>query len=196
MIPYVRLAYASTATAKPARIRNDLLQIFESTRQYNFNHQLTGVMLYGNGYFFQCLEGRKTQVDGLYQHLLKDPRHQNVALLSYEHRSAAQFGQWNQRYVRFEPPVEHFFNQNELMPFNPYLLNTQLIHPFMDLLYEHAASNAHGPSQALMALEASQNGYAMSFKDMLMVSVLIVLALIPVYLVVMLVPGTTGFSPF
>lgn len=126
MIPYVRLAYASTATANPAHIRNDLIQIFESAQQYNFNHQLTGVLLYGNGYFFQYIEGRKPEVDRLYQHLLKDLRHQGVSLLFYDVAEQLKFDQWGACYTHFEPSIEHFFRQHQLAGFNPYLLNRPL----------------------------------------------------------------------
>lgn len=196
MIPYVRLAYASTATANPAHIRNDLLQILDSATRYNSNHQLTGVLLYGNGYFFQCIEGQKHQVDDLYQHLLKDSRHQDITLLSYESREQLRFDQWGLRYVHFEAPVEHFFSQNHLAVFNPYLLNTTLIHPFLDTLYNDARNHPGQPNQALMALEASQSGYVMSGWDMGMVAAWILLALLPLYLIVTLVPGTSGFFMF
>ena len=196
MIPYVRLAYASTATANPAHIRNDLIQIFESAQQYNFNHQLTGVLLYGNGYFFQYIEGRKPEVDRLYQHLLKDLRHQGVSLLFYDVAEQLKFDQWGSCYTHFEPSIEHFFRQHQLAGFNPYLLNNQLIHSFLDVLYSRNSNNSATSMQALRGLEANQGNYVMSLKDMATVDVLILLILIPLYLIVTLMPSTSGFFLF
>lgn len=196
MIPYVRLAYASTATANPAHIRNDLIQIFESAQQYNFNHQLTGVLLYGNGYFFQYIEGRKPEVDRLYQHLLKDLRHQGVSLLFYDVAEQLKFDQWGSCYTHFEPPIEHFFRQHQLAGFNPYLLNNQLIHSFLDMLYSRNSNSSVSAMQVLRGLEANQSSYVMSLKDMATVGVLILLILIPLYLIVTLMPSTSGFFLF
>lgn len=196
MSSFVRLVYASTATANPAHIRNDLIQIFESAQQYHLNHQLTGIILYGNGCFFQCIEGKKTQVDRLYQQLLKDSRHHNITLLTYENSTQPKFANFEWRYTHAEPQIENFFIQHQLSGFNPYLLGDQLMPSFMDVLYQQAQTNGAASREALQLLEAGQRDYVMSFKDMATVGTLLLLAIIPLYLVVTFLPGTSGFFLF
>lgn len=206
MIPYVQLAYASTLTANPAHIREDLYQVLDNARQYNNNHQLTGLLLYGNGYLFQYIEGNKQQVDDFYQHLLKDSHHQDVILLAYEDRQQARFDYSSQRYVRFESPIVHFFTQNQLPEFNPYLLNTSLIHSFMEVLYSYGINNASTPKSMPTLANSMQthstqfdtmhNSYTMSLKDMGLVAAFIVLLIMPLYLVVTLMPGVSRFFLF
>lgn len=196
MSSLVRLVYASTATAHSAHIDSDLHQIVESARQYNFNHQLTGITLYGNGYFFQCIEGKKSQVYRLYQQLLNDSRHHNITVLGYESSTQPKFTHCDWRYAQAEPQIESFFIQNKLNGFNPYLLRDQLMASFMNVLYQQAHDDTPASCQALQVLEAGQSDYVMSFKDMATVGTLLLLAIIPLYLVVTLIPGTSGFFLF
>ena len=87
----VRLTYASTITSTPATIRDELTTILNQARQFNFNHQIHGVLLYGNNTFYQCLEGPKSKIDQLYQKLLQDLRYSQIKQLSYHDISTGYF---------------------------------------------------------------------------------------------------------
>ncbi|RYY80153.1 MAG: BLUF domain-containing protein [Moraxellaceae bacterium] len=192
----VRLVYTSTATAQPAEIRNDLQKILAAAQKNNFNHQLTGVLLYGNNYFLQCIEGSKAQVDSLYQKLSRDPLHQDIKMLSYAPIETKKFGQWAMRYVHFDAPIAAFFGAHQLGSFNPYLLTSSLVDPFLDVLACYASSCLDEPNLALQLLENNQSRYVMSLKDMAMVAGFILLVLAPLYLVVSLMPTGAGFFFF
>ena len=88
----VRLLYASRAVdITPEAIESILTQ----SRQNNPTCGITGILCYGGGIFLQAIEGGRMQVSDLFGHIMKDPRHRDVALLHYEEISERRFGGWS-----------------------------------------------------------------------------------------------------
>jgi hypothetical protein len=88
----VRLLYASRAVdITPDAIESILAQ----SRQNNPACGITGILCYGAGIFLQAIEGGRMQVSDLFGHILKDPRHRDVALLHFEEISERRFGGWS-----------------------------------------------------------------------------------------------------
>lgn len=87
----VRLLYASRAVdPSPATIEAILAQ----SRQYNPPSGITGILCYGGGIFLQAIEGGRSAVNTLYGHILRDKRHTDVELLTYEEIAERRFGGW------------------------------------------------------------------------------------------------------
>lgn len=180
MDKYIRLTYASTTTSKPSTIREDLVAILTEAQHHNFNHQINGVLFYGNDYFFQCIEGEKRHVDALYEKLLKDPRHKHVLLLSYKPISKPRFITWNMKYVLQEPAILEFFSSNQWPRFNPYALDDDLIEPFLNILYHHNGSNP-GEREEVLGREAVR-GNVISYKYALFVILIAMIILAVIYM--------------
>ena len=87
----VRLLYASRAIDTGA---DAIEAILAQARQYNPTCGITGILCYGGGIFLQAIEGGRMAVSELYGHIQKDPRHKDVALLSYEEITERRFGGW------------------------------------------------------------------------------------------------------
>ncbi|MBX3609283.1 MAG: BLUF domain-containing protein [Hydrogenophaga sp.] len=87
----VRLLYVSRAVDKDAKAIEGIL---ESSRQHNMSNGITGVLCYGGGIFLQAIEGGRGAVNTLYNHIVADPRHQDVVLLHYQEISERRFGGW------------------------------------------------------------------------------------------------------
>jgi hypothetical protein len=88
----VRLLYASRAADHQSPEATEA--ILAKSRSHNPACGITGILCYGGGIFLQALEGGRTAVNDLYKHILNDPRHKDVVLLSYEEISERQFGGW------------------------------------------------------------------------------------------------------
>lgn len=88
----VRLLYASRAVDPADAAATDA--ILAQSRSHNPSCGITGILCYGGGIFLQALEGGRMAVNELYAHILKDPRHKDVILLSYEEISERSFGGW------------------------------------------------------------------------------------------------------
>ena len=92
-----QLMYYSTACQEQsdAQLRN----ILEVSRQSNRERDVTGLLLYGDGVFFQVLEGAEADVRALYAKIEADDRHHS--LLEAVEREVPQrsFGEWAMGYT-------------------------------------------------------------------------------------------------
>jgi EAL domain-containing protein (putative c-di-GMP-specific phosphodiesterase class I) len=88
----IHLIYTSTATQ--AFTDNDILELLEKARENNQRLEITGMLLYTDGSFFQVLEGDRAVVDALFQHIAKDERHTAVTTIIRETIARRSFGDW------------------------------------------------------------------------------------------------------
>jgi len=90
----VRLVYASRATGA---IDDALVKaICEAATSRNVEQGITGVLCtqQGQGAFLQVLEGSRADVNSLYSSIVRDARHRDVTLLSYEEIEQRRFANW------------------------------------------------------------------------------------------------------
>ena len=87
----VRLLYVSRSTDPVGGAMEDILA---QAREFNPGSGLTGILCFGNGVFLQVIEGGRQAVNQLYARILRDPRHHEVVLLSYEEILERRFGCW------------------------------------------------------------------------------------------------------
>ncbi len=78
--PLYNMVYCSRATAGVDTTAVD--NIIATARRLNPAAGITGLLVYGNGIFFQWLEGPRHSVQELMAKLKLDPRHENVVTLS------------------------------------------------------------------------------------------------------------------
>ena len=89
----VRLMYASRAVEP---IRQEALQaILKTSTGWNPKLGITGVLCFSGDVFMQVLEGGRVQVSALYNRISQDPRHRDVALLSFDEISERSFSGWS-----------------------------------------------------------------------------------------------------
>jgi len=88
----VRLLYASRATAPLIASVQD--SILEQSRIRNPKLGITGILCYGDDLFIQVLEGGRDAVCELYNTIVRDERHQQVRILSFEEIGERRFGSW------------------------------------------------------------------------------------------------------
>lgn len=192
-MPYcARLTYASTSTSSPATIRQDLIDILDEARAYNFNNKLYGVLYYGNNYFFECIEGRKTEVDRLYEKIKKDPRHTSLVLLSYHEIEETSLKNWDMKYVHYDHEIQDFFSRHQWETFNPYTLNDGLIDEFLALLIPHESVEPDGIQQDELNAQGKQQG-RLKFKYVIWLIFVGMLGLIILYFLNM-IPWHNGFG--
>jgi hypothetical protein len=88
----VRLLYVSRAVDQDSA--KAIESILETSRAHNLSNGITGVLCYGGGVFLQAIEGGRESVNTLYNHIVADKRHKDVALLHYEEITERRFGGW------------------------------------------------------------------------------------------------------
>ncbi len=130
-----RLCYASKTVKDENEIRQDLMDILTEAIDFNGRHQVHGVLYYGHGKFFQCLEGDSDIVNQLfYEKITKDPRHSNVVLLDLADIDYVKFSRWNMKYASYDKAMLRFFSDRGMAGIDPYALQEQRLEEFVDYL--------------------------------------------------------------
>lgn len=93
----VRLIYASKA--RDGVSQDDIQQIVASAKRNNNRSELSGLLCFNRKYFLQVLEGSRSKVNATYRHIMKDTRHTEVILISYQEIAKREFEQWHMGYV-------------------------------------------------------------------------------------------------
>ncbi|MBB3157733.1 hypothetical protein FHS07_001417 [Microbacterium proteolyticum] len=108
--PLVSVSYVSTAV--DAFDDAALAGLLDQSRASNHDHDLTGMLLYRRGRFFQVLEGPERAVDELMAKIRRDRRHAEVRVLLSEQIDERRFSEWTMGYepigVPATPPPEGF----------------------------------------------------------------------------------------
>jgi hypothetical protein len=89
---YSLLYVSSAATAFSAE---DLRALLKLARENNTRLDVTGMLLYKDGNFMQLLEGEESAVQGLYDKIVRDPRHKGALTLLKGNVEERSFGQWS-----------------------------------------------------------------------------------------------------
>ena len=90
----VRLVYASRAVDPIDQKMFDT--ILEQSRSSNADAGITGMLCActESNSFLQAIEGGRTQVNAVYEHIVCDDRHSDVTLLAYEEIDERRFANW------------------------------------------------------------------------------------------------------
>ena len=134
----VRLMYASRA-ALPMD-QEELNAILRKSQANNPARGITGVLCFSGGLFLQVLEGGRSNVNQLYQHINRDARHTDVLLLAYEEISERRFANWAMGLVnlaRLNPAV--LLKYSETAALDPYAVSGQATVKLFDELLATAA---------------------------------------------------------
>ena len=75
------------------------------SRSSNHAHDLTGMLLYRRGRFFQVLEGPEDAVDELMRKIRRDSRHDGVRVLLRESLDDRRFDEWTMGYEPIGVPT-------------------------------------------------------------------------------------------
>ena len=136
-----RLIYASsikTEHVSDAAAIDKLNQdILTSAHKNNPSLDINGVLFYGEGYFFQCLEGQKAAVEKLFNVICADDRHEDIMVLLVNYINKRYFGQWSMKFVDNDAAVSAHLKSIGQRFFNPYLFDahttSSLIRLFVDI---------------------------------------------------------------
>jgi len=96
----IRITYASTA--KEEWSPEDLLKLLKQCRTNNGAKNITGILLYSNGTFFQVLEGDEATVESVYKTIEKDPRHKDCTLIEKQHITERGFPYWSMGFEKID----------------------------------------------------------------------------------------------
>jgi len=121
----VRLIYASTFKSSTVDA-SELSRIHKTASEVNAKHDITGILVFGDEYFLQCIEGEREAVNQLYANIMADPRHERSVLLDYSEVSSRDFDEWSMKLVMLTAERSKTIRRfSAKSVFNPYNLSGQ-----------------------------------------------------------------------
>lgn len=80
-------------------VRSSVQSVLAASRRNNAQAQVTGALMFTDGYFAQVLEGRRDEVERVFERIQLDERHAEVQLLSFDAVSSRVFPTWSMAFI-------------------------------------------------------------------------------------------------
>ena len=132
-----QLIYLSHITATGLSNSSTLNDIAEVANKLNKIDNITGILCYGNGYFFQCVEGTEQALTNLKNRLLVDDRHKDLKIFDFSAIDERRFEGWSLRSITLERWMVNEPRLKTFMPFRPDSWEPNEWQQFLDILQEH-----------------------------------------------------------
>jgi hypothetical protein len=150
----IQLVYISrsnlAALSNNHNIHPQVSQILGKSRRNNRAKKIVGALYFGNGYFFQCLEGEESDLLALYETIHADTRHTDLHIVSMKPITQRSFGNWEMKYVPAEQEIQKLVNSFGMTEFDPYRFDENMNKQMLQLLVNGAnfAQQDVSPEQA------------------------------------------------
>lgn len=134
----LQIIYISRSTFESketiSKIEPNVARILAKSRINNRINGLVGVLYFGDGIFFQCLEGEEQAVNNLLAKLEADRRHKDLKVISKKYIEKLSFGEWAMKFAPLDEQIKQFLKENNFQKFDPYQFSGEIINKFLNLL--------------------------------------------------------------
>ncbi len=89
--------------AAPTFPEHEIPDLLKQCRPDNAKRGITGMLIYTGSAFLQVLEGERTNVNELFDRILRDRRHLRITSIMHEPLAARQFNDWTMDFVTVDP---------------------------------------------------------------------------------------------
>jgi len=126
----IRLIYVSTL--KSNIDESEVRKIHKTAHDFNFKNSISGIFIFGNDCFVQCLEGDREIVNRLYSKICLDGRHERIMLVSCEEISERSFSQWAMKLVMLtEKTAQLVYRYSSTGDYGPYHMSAASLFKFL-----------------------------------------------------------------
>lgn len=136
----VQIIYISRSTFENTdainKIEPNVVRILAKSRINNRKNGLVGVLYFGDGAFFQCLEGDEDAINTLFAKIENDPRHKDVKLISKKYISRLSFPDWAMKYAPLDEKMGKFLKENGYQSFDPFVFTEEMTRKIFNLLID------------------------------------------------------------
>ena len=144
------------STVAVNKIEPNVARILAKSKANNRKNGLVGVLYFGDGIFFQCLEGEEEAVNTLMRKLEADPRHKDIKIISRRPIKKVSFEDWSMKFTPVNEQIGQFLKENGFQSFDPYQFTPAMTEKFLTQLF-----NANDPTieiDSSLFTEASSTG--------------------------------------
>lgn len=120
-----RLIYISRTDNITFQNNKDILT---SSFKFNQENRISGALVYGLGFFIQCLEGDEKTVNALYKKISQDTRHYDVTLICEMNIDDRHFPAWHMSLMN----ISAYTSVTDKTDFNPYAMDSKEILALID----------------------------------------------------------------
>ena len=128
---FVYLSHITSTGLTNASTLNDIAEV---ANKLNKIDNITGILCYGNGYFFQYVEGTEQALTNLKNRLLLDDRHKDIKILDFSAIDERRFKGWSLRSITLERWMVNEPKLKAFMPFKPDNWQAGDWQEFLDIL--------------------------------------------------------------
>jgi hypothetical protein len=136
----VQIIYISRSTFESTdainKIEPNVVRILAKSRVNNRKNGLVGVLYFGDGAFFQCLEGDESAINTLFAKIENDPRHKDLKLISKKYISRLSFPDWAMKYAPLDEKMGKYLKDNGYQNFDPYAFTPEMTQNILSLLID------------------------------------------------------------
>jgi len=146
----VRLIYISYANSVMSD--EEIQAILEKSKTNNGSKQITGLLMYSERYFFQCLEGERRVVNQTYLKISADTRHSRCVLIDFSQVDSRLFPSWEMNFVAFNGVNNQMvrkYSENGL--FQPYDFTARQANAFLHEVAQHVQADAIEKPKSLLS---------------------------------------------
>lgn len=115
-------AISYVSTANPALSETEIQEALDFSKDWNNNHNITRILLYSHGNFFQVLEGDKQLLKDLFERIKADERHHNVITIFQKSIPNTRFDAYQADFISLD---DRYNDEN----FETYLAQISLLNP-------------------------------------------------------------------
>lgn len=128
------LCYSSVRRGNHESLLDEIRSILDVARKFNKQHNITGVLYYSQGRFFQYIEGLESVIESLFDQIVMDPRHHLIHYHGTYTTDYRRFKEWSMKYVQKDSKVDLFFKQKGETTLMSLALNENNLFEFLDCL--------------------------------------------------------------
>lgn len=145
-----RLVYASQSTVDVdgTGVNLEIGRILTKSKRNNPKLNIGGVLYYGDGYFFQVLEGPRDAVTDLYNKIGLDERHSELKILTEGYIDRGLFGDWSMHFVPTRSQIRQLLAEHSFARFTPFLFSQVLLQKLIIVLSQNGQYQSHEASSS------------------------------------------------
>lgn len=143
------MVYISRITSAGMIAAGTLNDIAAAASANNQQNNITGVLCYGNSYFFQCLEGSEEALTHLKNELVLDSRHKDMQILHFDRLEERAFAGWSLQSLVLENWLVNKSKMKKLLPFRPDRWVGNEWEMFLEVLKEYLYKHEQDQTQPI-----------------------------------------------
>ena len=109
----MRYAISYVSSVNPELTGDQIQEVLNFSKNWNNDHDITGILLYSEGNFFQVLEGEQNILQSLFSRIESDKRHYNIIKIFEKKVETGHYDNYECNFIsldtRFRPENFHIY---------------------------------------------------------------------------------------